>query len=172
MLNSKSSGIIMSGLLIVSSFTAAIAQPVVKGLNIGVVDRDKVVTSYPKAQSAAEDLKRQEDKVHKLIEDSNKQYEEGKAAHKPPAELEGMQRRLQNQIDEEVRRVQAKAQGLEGQLESEIDTAIKAEAAARKIDTVFMKQAVLLGGTDLTEGVIKKLAPAGASTTVSKVEKK
>jgi Skp family chaperone for outer membrane proteins len=173
MLNSKSSGIIMSGLLIVSSFTAAVAQqPVVKGLNIGVVDRDKVVTSYPKAQSAAEDLKRQEDKVHKLIEDSNKQYEEGKAAHKPPAELEGMQRRLQNQIDEEVRRVQAKAQGLEGQLESEIDTAIRAEAAARKIDTVFMKQAVLLGGTDLTEGVIKKLNPAGISTTVSKIEKK
>ena len=90
-------------------------------LVIGVVDRDKVVTSYPKAQQAAEELKKQEDKVHKLIEDSNKQYEESKAAHKPPAELEGLQRRLQNQIDEEVRKVQAKAQGLEGQLESEID---------------------------------------------------
>ncbi len=174
MLNSKSSGIIMSGLLIVSSVTSAMAQPVVKGLNIGVVDRDKVVTSYPKAQQAAEDLKKQEDKVHKLIEDSNKQYEESKASHKPPAELEGLQRRLQNQIDEEVRRVQAKAQGLEGQLESEIDTAIKAEAAARKIDTVFMKQAVLMGGTDMTEGVIKKLAAstASASASVSKLQTK
>lgn len=167
MLNSKSSGIIVSGLLVVSSVAGAMAQPVVKGLNIGVVDRDKVVTSYPKAQQAAEELKRQEDKVHKLIEDSNKQYEEAKAAHKPPAELEGLQRRLQNQIDEEVRRVQSRAQGLEGQLESEIDTAIKAEAATRKIDTVFMKQAVLMGGTDMTDGVIKKLAPAATSTTAS-----
>jgi len=132
-------------------------------LNIGVVDRDKVVTSYPKAQQAAEELKKQEDKVHKLIEDSNKQYEESKAAHKAPAELEGLQRRLQNQIDEEVRKVQAKAQGLEGQLESEIDAAIKAEATNRKVDTVFMKQAVLMGGTDLTEGVIKRLAPVAAA---------
>jgi Skp family chaperone for outer membrane proteins len=132
-------------------------------MNIGVVDRDKVVTSYPKAQVAAEELKKQEDKVHKLIEESNKQYEESKASHKPPAELEGLQRRLQNQIDEEVRKVQGKAQGLEGQLESEIDTAIKAEASNRKVDTVFMKQAVLLGGTDLTDGVIKRLAPVATS---------
>lgn len=132
-------------------------------LVIGVVDRDKVVTSYPKAQQAAEELKKQEDKVHKLIEESNKQYEESKAAHKPPAELEGLQRRLQNQIDEEVRKVQAKAQGLEGQLESEIDSAIKAEASNRKVDTVFMKQAVLMGGTDLTEGVIKRLAPVASA---------
>src|SRR5262249_42482625 len=109
---------------------------------------------------------------HKLIEDSNKQYEESKAAHKPPAELEGLQRRLQNQIDEEVRKVQAKAQGLEGQLEGDIDTAIKAEAAARKVDAVFMKQAVLMGGTDITEGGVKRLAPTSASTTASKAQTK
>jgi Skp family chaperone for outer membrane proteins len=172
MLNSKSGTVVVSSLLIVISNVAAIAQPVAKNLSFGIVDRDKVVTSYPKAQQAAEELKKQEDKVHKLIEDSNKQYEESKAAHKPPAELEGLQRRLQNQIDEEVRRVQAKAQGLEGQLESEIDTAIKAEASARKIDTVFMKQAVLLGGVDLTEGVIKKLAPPVASVSTTKTQTK
>jgi len=146
------------------------AQSPIK-MTIGVVDRDKVVTSYPKAQQAAEELKKQEDKVHKLIEDSNKQYEESKAAHKPPAELEGLQRRLQNQIDEEVRKVQSKAQGLEGQLENEIDSAIKAEASNRRVDTVFMKQAVLLGGTDLTDGVIKRLAPV-ANAAASKSQTK
>jgi Skp family chaperone for outer membrane proteins len=133
-------------------------------LNIGVVDRDKVVTSYPKAQAAAEELKRQEDKVHKLIEESNKQYEEQKAAHKPQAELEGLQRRLQSSIDGEVKKIQDRAQGLEGQLESEIDSAIKAEAANRRVDAVLMKQAVLLGGQDLTDGVIKRLAPTSASS--------
>jgi Skp family chaperone for outer membrane proteins len=131
-------------------------------LNIGVVDRDKVVTGYGKAQQAAEELKRQEDRVHKLIEDSNKQYEESKAAHKPPAELEGLQKRLQNQIDDEVKKVQARAQVLEGQLENEIDVAIRAEAEAKKVDTVLMKQAVLIGGVDLTEGVVKRL---GGPTT-------
>lgn len=170
MLNSmKCKSAAVAGLMAFGCIQSVFAQApnqVANKLNIGVVDRDKVVTSYPKAQQAAEELKRQEDRVHKLIEESNKQYEELKAAHKPPAELEGLQRRLQNQIDEEVRKVQAKAQGLEGQLESDIDTAIKAEAANRKVDAVMMKQAVLMGGTDITDGVIKRLAPlANASAT-------
>jgi len=148
-------------LALLLSVTMAISVGQVFGqtthINIGLVDRDKVVTSYPKAQQAAEELKRQENKVHKLIEDSNKQYEESKSAHKPPAELEGLQKRLQNQIDDEVKKVQARAQVLESQLETEIDTAIKAEAESKKVDTVLMKQAVLVGGTDITDGVIKRL---------------
>jgi Skp family chaperone for outer membrane proteins len=147
--------------------------------NIGVVDRDKVVTGYGKAQQAAEELKKQEDRVHKLIEESNKQYEDSKAAHKPPAELEGLQKRLQNQIDDEVKKVQGRAQVLESQLESEIDAAIKAEAEVKKVDTVLMKQAVLIGGTDLTEGVVKRLggpstppSNAGTKPTASAKQKK
>jgi outer membrane protein len=136
-------------------------------LNIGLVDRDKVVTSYPRAQQAAEELKRQENKVHKLIEDSNKQYEESKAAHKPPAELEGLQKRLQKEIDDEVKTVQARAQVLESQLENEIDIAIKAEAANKKVDAVLMKQAVLYGGTDLTDGVVKRLTSAASANKTS-----
>jgi Skp family chaperone for outer membrane proteins len=139
------------------------SQAFAQAATIGLVDKDKVVTSYPKAQQAAEDLKKSEERVHKLIEDSNKQYEEAKNAHKPPAELEGLQRRLQSSIDDEVKKIQAKAQSLEGQLETEIDNAIKAEAAATKCDTVLMKQAVLVGGVDLTPGVVKRLQPAGAS---------
>ncbi len=128
-----------------------------KGPVVGIVDRDKVITGYQKAQTAAEELKKSEEKVQKLIEDSNKQYEEGKTAHKPPAELEGLQKRLQGQIDEEVRKVQTRAQQLESQLESDIDAAIKAEAASRHVDVVILKQAVLMGGTDLTDGVVKRL---------------
>ena len=169
MLNSIKSSSTAVAVLVALGFSPVSAQ-VPSKLNIGIVDRDKVVTSYPRAQQAAEELKKQEDRVHKLIEESNKQYEESKAAHKPPAELEGLQRRLQGQIDEEVRKVQAKAQGLEGQLESEIDCAIKAEASNRKVDAVFMKQAVLMGGTDLTEGVIKRLAPVASAGSKSQLK--
>ena len=157
---------------------SSIAGPVIaQGTNqlkpqtVGLVDRDKVVTSYSKAQLAAEELKKSEEKVHKLIEDSNKQYEDAKNAHKPPAELEGLQRRLQTQIDDEVKKVQSRAQGLESQLEGDIDAAIKTEAASRKVDVVILKQAVLVGGTDLTDGVVKRLtglATAGANKSSTK----
>lgn len=158
-------------LLLSAAMTASVGQVFAQAaahLSIGLVDRDKVVTSYPRAQQAAEELKRQENKVHKLIEDSNKQYEESKAAHKPPAELEGLQKRLQNEIDAEVKQVQARAQVLESQLETEIDTAIKAEAVNKKVDTVLMKQAVLVGGTDLTDGVIKRLTSVATNKTATK----
>lgn len=160
-----------------TAVTLAIAFPVsaqlqaAKAQGVGIIDRDKVVTSYPKAQQAAEELKKAEEKVHKLIEDSNKQYEEAKNAKKPPAELEGLQRRLQTTIDDEVKTVQARAQSLETQLETEIDSAVKGEAANRKVDIVILKQAVLVGGVDLTEGVMKRLtglANAGAAKPTTK----
>ena len=110
--------------------------------------------------------------MHKLIEDSNKSYEDAKAAHKSPADLEGLQRKLQASIDEEVKKNQGRAQVSETQLEGDIETAIKAEAGARKVDTVLMKQAVLVGGTDMTEGVVKRLNPTGtASAPVNKATK-
>ncbi|CAM6031465.1 unnamed protein product [Sphagnum compactum] len=118
----KSVSAVLAVLAATTLGTKAFAQA---HLNIGIVDRDKVVTSYPKAQSAAEELKKSEDKI------------------------------------------QDRAQGLESALESEIDTAIKAEAASRKVDAVFMKQAVLMGGTDMTDGVVKRLAPASASSSAA-----
>ncbi len=135
---------------------------------IGVVDREKVITSFTKAQKAADELKRVEDSVRKLLEESNKQYEEAKVAKKPQAELETLQKKLQSRIDAEYKKAQSQAQSLETTLESDIDAAIKAEADSRKLDTVFMKGAVLLGGTDITDGVVKRLSQvssAGAGTT-------
>ncbi len=90
----------------------------------------------------------------------------------PRRTVEGLQRKLQASIDEEVKKIQGRAQSLETQLEGDIETAIKAEAGARKVDTVLMKQAVLVGGTDMTEGVVKRLNPTGtASAPVNKATK-
>ncbi len=169
MLNVQKSFAMVSAIVAVSIGSGALAQtaPTVKSATLGVVDRDKVITSFNKAQSAAEELKKTEESVRKLLEDSNKQYEEAKNAKKPPAELEGLQKRLQTKIDDEYKKAQAKAQNLETQLETDIDSAIKAEAASRKLDTVLMKGAVLLGGTDITEGVVKRLGASASATSKS-----
>lgn len=153
---------------VAGSSSAALAQNAPVPKVIGTIDRDKVVQHYPKAQSFAEELKKGEEKVQKLVEGANKQYEEAKKANKPPAELEGLQKRLQTEIDNEVRKLQTTAQTLEGQLETEMDSAIKAEAAVHKVDVVLMKQAVLMGGVDITDGVVKRLASAPAAATKTK----
>jgi Skp family chaperone for outer membrane proteins len=172
MLSRKLFSLVTGAILLASVAGPAYSQTAVKSQVVGIVDRDKVVTSYPKAQQAADELKKSEEKIHGLIESSNKQYEEAKTAKKPPAELEGLQKRLQNQINDEVKRVQDRAQTLESQLENEIDNAIKAEAAARKVDVVIMKQAVLMGGTDITEGVVKRLSSVASAGGTAKTSTK
>lgn len=156
----------VSALLSVALVAPAMAQTAAAPKTIGVIDRDKVVSGYSKAQTAFEDLKKGEEKVQKLVEGANKQYEDAKKANKPPAELEGLQKRLQVQIDDEVKKLQGSIGSIETQLEKEIDNAIKAEAATNKVDVVLMKQAVLLGGVDITDGVLKRL------TSVSTAPKK
>ncbi|MBS1989455.1 MAG: OmpH family outer membrane protein [Cyanobacteria bacterium SZAS LIN-2] len=141
-----------------------------KSTNIGIVDRNKVITSFTKAQQAAQELKGQEDKVRNLLESSNKKYEEAKAAKKSPTELKALQDSLQKQIDTEYKAAQGRAQALESQLESDIDKAIKDEATSKNLDTVLVKDSVLLGGLDITDGVIKRL-PATASAGTKTVTK-
>jgi Skp family chaperone for outer membrane proteins len=143
------------------------AQPAGKSIAIGIVDRQKVITSFTKAQQAAEELKKAEDSVRGMLESSNKKFEDAKAAKKPQAELEALQKNLQTQIDKAYTSAQSRAQTLEAQLEKDIDKAIKDEADAHKLDTVLVKDSVLLGGIDITEGVVKRLpstasAPAAA----------
>jgi Skp family chaperone for outer membrane proteins len=130
--------------------------------HIGLVDRDKVVTSYPRAQSAVEDIRKAEEHFHGLIETSNKQYEEAKAAKKPASDLENLQKRLQTSIDAEQKGLESRAKSLEGQLEKDINAAIEAEAKAKQVDLVLLKPAVLVGGIDITDGVMKRLASSGA----------
>jgi len=138
-----------------------------KSTSIGLVDKNKVITSFTKAQQAAEELKKKDEFVHGLLESSNKQFEEAKAAKKSQTELDALQKRLQAKIDTEFKTAQARAQSLEAELERDIDKAVKDEADSRKLDTVLVKDSVLLGGVDITDGVIKRL-PATASAATSK----
>jgi Skp family chaperone for outer membrane proteins len=162
--NSRALLLSVSALLSVSFALPALADtaPATPKV-IGVIDRDKVVSGYTKAQQAFDDLKKGEEKVQKLVEGANKQYEDAKKAGKPPAELEGLQKRLQVEIDSEVKKLQGNIQGIENNLEGEIDGAIKAEAASHKVDVVLMKQAVLFGGIDITDGVLKRLSANAAA---------
>jgi Skp family chaperone for outer membrane proteins len=172
----KSSAILASVIVLAGVAGEALAQGATtaaapKASTIGIVDRNKVITSFKKAQSAADELKKAEDSVRGLLESSNKQYEDAKAAKKPAAELEKLQKSLQVQIDAKYKDAQTRAQNLESQLEKDIDKAIKDEAAAQNLDTVLVKDSVLLGGTDITAGVIKRLPTAGGVAEAKTVTK-
>ena len=92
MLYSRKYVALLAGVLMTAGVTSqAMAQNAAKSPTIGLVDRDKVVTSYPRAQSAVEDIRKAEEHFHSLIESSNKQYEDAKNAKKPATDLENLQ---------------------------------------------------------------------------------
>jgi Skp family chaperone for outer membrane proteins len=144
---------------------AASAQTAAAPKVVGFIDRDRVVAAFPKAQTAAEELKTLEAKLQKTIEDANKQYDDAKKAKKPQAELDTLQKSLQVRIDDEGKRFQARVSSMESDLEGAVDGAIKLEAAQHHVDVVLLKQAVLFGGVDLTDGVVRRLAANAAAKT-------
>lgn len=153
--------ILLAGLI----FAQALALPAfAQAQNVGVVDKVKLYSAYPRLKSAADEIKKDEERIHKLIETSNKQFDEAKKSKKPEAELNALHKSLQTKIDSEFKTFQNKALNMEKALETELDNAIKAEATAKSVTTVLDKSAVLLGGTDITDGVSKRLA---ASPTVT-----
>ncbi len=132
---------------------------------VGTVDQRKVMDSYPKAQQASEEIQTAQTEIQKLVNEGSKEFEQAKGANKPPAELEGLQRRLRKKITSEYDALQVRAQELEKQILKEVDQAIQAEARASGCDVVLMKEAVLMGGTDLTDAVIKRLTPVANKGT-------
>ena len=163
---------LLSGLaLVVSTASPAIAQggaAAVAGQKIGVVDKRKVYDQYPRLKSAADQIKSDEERLHRLIETSNKKFEDAKKAKKPQAELTDLHKQLQGQIDKEFKAFQSKAMNVEKSLEQELDNAIQAEAKSRNLDTVFDSSIVLMGGVDITDGVVQRLASSDAVKSTTK----
>lgn len=129
-----------------------------------VIDRDKVVTRYPRAQELAATLKKEEERIHSLISRYNADYEAAKAKLSAE-ELQKMQAALQANIDENVRKVQIMTQDMEASLQSVLTAAIRSVAQTHGCDIVLSK-ATNIPGTDITDDTIARLInPSIASTS-------
>jgi len=169
MLKTSKTTILLAGVF----FAQTLALPAfAQAQNIGVVDKVKLYSAYPRLKSAADEIKKDEERIHSLIERSNKEFDTAKKAKKPEAELTGLHKSLQGKIDDEFKKFQSKAMTLEKQLETELDNAIKAEAGSKNLTAVLDKSAVLLGGTDITDGVAKRLASSATVTGASDTQTK
>lgn len=157
--------LILVGVLTCNASFAPAAKAQGGPQKIGYVDKKRVYEKYPRLQKAATDIKDDEEKLHKLIEKNNKEFQAAQKAKKPQPELQAMHKKLQSQIDEEFKKFQDKAMGMEKDLEKELDDAIKAEAKTKNCDTVLDKSVVMFGGTDITDGVVQRL---GSNATATK----
>lgn len=120
---------------------------------VGVVDLDKVVSNYSKAEDVSTDLKNKEIELQKFLTDAQKKLKEAAT----PVEKKQLEDKLTAEFktrSDSFKDAQVKEWK---QVEDNVYGAINQTAKDQKLDLVLNKASVLVGGTDISDDVIKVL---------------
>ncbi|MEB3287529.1 MAG: OmpH family outer membrane protein [Vampirovibrionales bacterium] len=159
-MNRLTRGILSAGLAIVASVTFALNA---FAESVGTVDFEKLMASYNKAQAFNDDMKIRERELEKLRAEYAKQLRETKTSQpNNPVALDQLEKDLQGKFAVKMNESRDWMLAKTKEIDTEVNNAISAVASAKKVDLVVTKQAVLHGGTDITNDVLAKLN-AGAS---------
>ncbi len=136
-------------------------------VGVGIVDTKKILDSSQlpmvlnTAQKEVENFKVES---QKLVLSKSKELENAREKKVTEAEIKKMSEQFQKDIQAREKQgvdlEMAKRKELEDlslKLRAKVDEAIKSVAQDKKLDVIVDKQAVLFGGTDVTEDVIKKI---------------
>jgi len=121
--------------------------------DFGVVDLNKVIENYTKAQEVTADLKVKEAELQKFVVEAQKQLKEADT----PVEKKNLEEKLGEQFNIK-RQAFAKEQTQKWQeIEDEIFEQIEEMAKNKNLEMVFNQKSVIVGGVDITDEVIKQL---------------
>ena len=112
------------------------------GSNVGVIDQQQVLSEHPDAQSI-------EDQMNAALDEIKKDFD-AKSAGMSDQEKQDYYRQC-------MQRAEQKRQELVEPLIKSVDEAIKKTADAKGLTVVIEKAAVIYGGQDITQDVIKNL---------------
>ena len=119
----------------------------------GVVDIDKVISNYSKAQDVSADLKVKEAELQKFQADAQKQIKEAKT----PLEKKNMEDKLTEEFKQKIQDYKdAQVKQLK-QVEDSVFAAVDSVAKQQKLDLILNKSSVLRGGSDITDAILNIL---------------
>lgn len=114
--------------------------------------------------NAKKDVAKIEEDLKKETLYKSKLLEEARAKKVSDEELRKMQEKFQDELEQKRKegqdlseKKQKELEDMSNKLKTQVETAIKDVAKDKKLDVVVDKQAVLFGGNDITEDVIKKI---------------
>lgn len=111
--------------------------------NVGVVDYNQVMSSHPEVQKASTEMQT-------AVQDAQKDFEE-KSANMNDNEKRDYYQQTQQ-------RLQQKNQELMEPITKSVEDSVKSVAEAKGLSVVLEKGAVVYGGVDITQDVIKKVS--------------
>lgn len=134
---------------------------------VGIVDTRKVFETsklFEMLGLAKKEVAKLEEDLKKETLYKSKLLEEARAKKVSDKELLKMQEDFQSELEKKRRdgqelseKKQKELEEMSVKLKSQVDEAIKSVAKEKTLDVIVDKQAVLFGGTDVTEDVIKKI---------------
>ncbi|MFH0702235.1 MAG: OmpH family outer membrane protein [bacterium] len=116
----------------------------------GVVDLDKVIGDYSKAQDASADLKIKEAELQKFLADAQKQLKNAAS----PVERKNLEDKLTEEFkvkSQNFRELQAKQWK---EIEDSVFSAIDKISKEKDLSLILNKAGVLRGGVDITEQIL------------------
>jgi outer membrane protein len=143
--------------MVIVMFVMGMMVCLANAASLGYIDGQKVFSSYEKSKKAQEQFNKQERIFQDEIAKKQKQIEKEKNNNMSDGDL----RKLAEKFDKELEAKRTDLMEAQKKMTSEIwDDIVKAtEVTAKKmgIETVLNRQAIITGGTDVTDKVIEQL---------------
>jgi Skp family chaperone for outer membrane proteins len=149
----------MKKFALLAALLATVLTPVASFAEvIGVVDLDKIMSNYAKAQGVMADIKVREAELRKLQADYAKQLEDArKTDAKSPVASSQLEKDLTGKLTAKVNEYRDWTATQQKSIDLALETSIRDAAKARNVEVVISKQAVFQGGVDITNDILTRL---------------
>ena len=128
-----------------------------KVLRVGTVNSAEIIKNYAEAQKLLNDLSKAEKTITDKLSSKRQEIEKAKAANKTETELKLLVEQLRMELEPEAKRLEADTKKRSAQIEANVKAAIGEIAEDKHYHLVLSQEAVLYGGTDISNEIITKL---------------
>jgi len=120
---------------------------------IGFVDMSKILSNYTKAQEISNNVKNQQTEIQKMITEARNQVQ---SAQNDQEKTE-LEKKLSEEIQQKNNIFKADYEKDVQALQNNIIATVKKVADNKKIDFIFKKDNIIMGGKDITDDVLAEL---------------
>ena len=124
---------------------------------VGTINTNKILQEHPQAQKLLQDLTKAEQDLNKKVLAKKQEIIKAKEQNKTETEIQMLAEQMRLEIEPEAKKLEAESNKKSEEIEKQIEAAISAVSKSSKYDVVLVKEAVLYGGVDITDEVIKKV---------------